>query len=436
MDSLRKLSAGRHLPNRRQLVSIIHLLHKRILEGLCAEVDRVEFVNLAIDGWTDPCNRRYQGVTARFVYGNDKVKSAVLVLKEVLEVHETGESVRAVIDNIVNKFGLGNKILNICTDRDSKNTHAVVTTPLPDGCYWLPCAAHFLNLVLLRFYNNSDGMVDRVFHMAKSLRRRPGFTAFLQQSHSKYLRLPTYSHIRWYSSSLLFSRLQALWPQITAYCKEEDLTFPALHKLQHITELSALANSFHQTEAALEGDHFGSAAHFIPKLLSIIDNIRKFTDHPMAVQAVMAYVGEFKGKYRREWSFFLLTTFLRGNDLHFMVGTEGPCTCSPAEFAAMRDLALELIDFEIARDRAPAASAEPTADPPSDDYTTPRSRARSREAVEQFRMFDDERIDFAPGWWKIPKPSVRHLAAVAARVASLMITSSSIERAPLHPNVE
>jgi hypothetical protein len=44
-------------------------------------------------------------------------------------------------------------------------------------------------------------------------------------------------------------------------------------------------------------------------------------------------------------------------------------------------------------------------------------------------MFADERIDFAPGWWKIPKPSLRHLAAVAARVASLMITSSSIERA-------
>jgi hypothetical protein len=50
-------------------------------------------------------------------------------------------------------------------------------------------------------------------------------------------------------------------------------------------------------------------------------------------------------------------------------------------------------------------------------------------AFEQFESFKTERRDFAKGWWKVPRESMRHLAVVAEKVASWLITSSSAERA-------
>jgi hypothetical protein len=430
IDSLRRLSVGRDLPNRRQLVSIIHLLHMRIIPELIEEVQKAKFVNLAIDGWTDPCNRRYQGVTARFVSETNKVKSAVLVLKEVMEVHETGVMVRAVVDNVVEKFGLQEKIVNICTDRDSKNTCAFRTHPLPPGCHWIPCAAHFLNLILQHFYENAAEIVDQIFHMAATLRKRPAFTAFLQAHGSTHLRLPAFSRIRWYSSTVLFTRLQQEWHLITEYCNSEDLQFPALQALKHITVLSQLASSFQQTELALEGDHFASGAHFMPKLLRILYNINKFaTDYPKAVQAVNAYVDEFKAKFGREYLMFLLATFFYGGRLHFQFGDGAHCTCTPTEYEAMRDLALELIEQEMERHSGEAEQFNQFEDPPSDDFSTPRRHPVTALAIDQFIAFETARREFPPEWWQKPPRSMLQVAAVAERVASWMITSSSVERA-------
>jgi hypothetical protein len=53
--------------------------------------------------------------------------------------------------------------------------------------------------------------------------------------------------------------------------------------------LSARANPFQKTEIALEGDHFASGPHFMPKLLPILHNIIKFaTDYPKALDEFIA----------------------------------------------------------------------------------------------------------------------------------------------------
>jgi hypothetical protein len=432
MDSLRRLSVGRDLPNRRQIVSIINLLHLRVVAALHEEAEKAKFVNLAIDGWTDACTRRYQGVTARFVSPTGKVTSAVLTLKEVLEVHESGETVRAVAEHVVQKYEIADKVLNICSDRDSKNIAAFRTNPLPDGCEWLPCAAHWLNLILNRFYKNAADVVDPIFDMAASLRKRPGFFAFLVQRHVTNLRLPAYSRIRWYSSARLFMRLQEQWRFIAEYCAAEKLDFPALQLFAQVKQLSSIANSFQKAETALEGDRFGSGAHFIPKLLSILHNIEKFRvlGFAPAADAVKAYVAEFKSRHPREYCMYLMATFFAGSGIHFAIGNDGPCTCTHEEFDLMRGVALELIELEIAREEGVSREVDPSEEPPSDDFTTPRAQNGIRMlAFEQFECFKTERSDFATNWWKVPRQSMRHIAAAAEKVASWLFTSCSVERA-------
>jgi hypothetical protein len=423
---------GPGLPNRRQIVSIINLLHLKVIGGLFEQIGKAKYVNLAIDGWTDACMRRYQGVTARFVSPTDKVKSVVLALKEVLEIHESGPMVRGIIEQVVQKYGLTQKLLNICTDRDSMNINAFRTNPLPLSCQWIPCAAHLLNTILGYFHDNAPHLVDEIFNMAKALRRRPGFFAFLRSKKQSCVRLPGYSRIRWYSSSLLFTRLIEQWRFILEYCEAEEIECDALQYFSQVQLLSSIANSFQKAETALEGDRFASGAYFIPKLLSILHNIQKFrtVGFEEAVDAVMRYVAAFKSENPREYSLYLMATFFAGNHVHFAVGDKGACTCTEREFETMRDFALELVELEIQSEGVAVPEDDPTNEPPSDDYSTPRDRsAINLMAFEQFESFKTERRDFAKGWWKVPRESMRHLAVVAEKVASWLITSSSAERA-------
>jgi hypothetical protein len=57
------LPAGQWLPSQKQLGYIAQILKTRVQESLRESCEQGEYVDLAVDGWSDPRGRRYQRVT-------------------------------------------------------------------------------------------------------------------------------------------------------------------------------------------------------------------------------------------------------------------------------------------------------------------------------------------------------------------------------------
>jgi hypothetical protein len=82
------MSAGQWLQSQKQLGFIAQILKARVQESLRESCEREEYVNLAVDGWSDPRGRRHQDVTIRFVDGIGATPAALLAIKEVKSVPE------------------------------------------------------------------------------------------------------------------------------------------------------------------------------------------------------------------------------------------------------------------------------------------------------------------------------------------------------------
>jgi hypothetical protein len=93
-------------------------LDESLLE-LCAKSDAV---NLAVDGWSDRCGRRYQGIVVRFLNMNKMTaRPTFLALKEIKMIHQSGVELRFAAKRLQGRFDIKNTTVNICTDRCSLN---------------------------------------------------------------------------------------------------------------------------------------------------------------------------------------------------------------------------------------------------------------------------------------------------------------------------
>jgi hypothetical protein len=76
-----------------QVTKVLRYRLEERLQEMCATSSGV---NLAVDGWTDPRGRRYQGVTARRLRGTETTV-ALLALKEIKAVHESARKLRVMV---------------------------------------------------------------------------------------------------------------------------------------------------------------------------------------------------------------------------------------------------------------------------------------------------------------------------------------------------
>jgi hypothetical protein len=124
--------------------------------------------------------------------------TAVLALKEIKVLRETGESVQSVAEHMIEKYGMSQKVLKTCTDRAAVNVYAFREELVSGRCVWIPCAAHFLNLTLSCFYDHASDTIDPILDMASSLCKQDPFDTYLQEHRYNFVRPPFCSRIRWY----------------------------------------------------------------------------------------------------------------------------------------------------------------------------------------------------------------------------------------------
>jgi hypothetical protein len=123
------------------------------------------FANLAVDGWSDRCGGRYQGITARLIDSNEEAMILLLPLKEIKALHDNAGELQPLVDATEKQVGLSPKIVNTCSGRCAMNVSAfrceVTIDALMGGQFWLPRACYVFNNSLMHFFDHSPRLSNR-----------------------------------------------------------------------------------------------------------------------------------------------------------------------------------------------------------------------------------------------------------------------------------
>jgi hypothetical protein len=431
---------GHELPDPRAFRDILRLVKDDIREVLYTECQNALYINLALDGWTDPRGRRYQGVTARLINRDARKLSSstrVLMMKEIKTVHESAKQLRAIIDRCMYQYDIHSTVLNICTDRGSMNRSAfrnpnklLINIFEDPDWLWLPCSCHLLNNILSKFLSEiADDLLKPIFRIQHRFRKSGPFLSYLLQTDSIRTTIPSVSEVRWYSCEELLVSLNYLWPYMLGFIEREHLRMPELtDEVRHnITLLNVLAAEFRRAQKLLESDGFAAGSQFIPSYLAIRARIREFAEiAPDAVNATLAFMDGLEREFSTEWDVFTLMTFLNPS-IQWIPGR----SCSDERFGRIAQALIEWIDQELSFEHEPTPS-----EPSRFDFMSwfPSRPTLQLSAQHQCEAYLQRRTTGLPPLWpefwgsEFAQTNCRQLSRVAERVLSFLATSASAER--------
>ena len=93
-------------------VSIVH-------NEICKELKDVEYVSLTTNGGTSTNEVSFLDVNAHYVTSDFEMKSVVLAVRENKEKH-SAENYRKKVDEVVEEFGLKEKVVLVTSDNENK----------------------------------------------------------------------------------------------------------------------------------------------------------------------------------------------------------------------------------------------------------------------------------------------------------------------------
>jgi hypothetical protein len=76
---------------------IMYMLKTEIRDAIRCECAPAQYVNLALDGWSDPRRRRYEGVTVHLIRADLVTSVHLLAFRKLLHVHDTSHELDRLI---------------------------------------------------------------------------------------------------------------------------------------------------------------------------------------------------------------------------------------------------------------------------------------------------------------------------------------------------
>jgi hypothetical protein len=436
IETLRVALPGQELPSQHQLPIIMQMLKGKVKETIRRECATALFVNLAMDGWTDPGHRKYQGITLRTVQSNTQTRVYLAAMKAVLPRHETGPVLAKYLENVVRRYSLREKLVNICTDRGSANVKAFHNTPKLEDFFcrlWIPCCCHLLNNFLQIFMREIRVLTSPIFRLSSAFRAGSRFRAYLMSVNAPLESIPSYTEIRWYSAYEMFRALDILWPHMVAFAEIEKMEVADLTE-ETCTTLRALKTvfaKFVKAQNQLESDSFGTGSTFSGYLMGVRYRVRSFKDaFGVKTAKFEQAIDRFMHGYETQWLVFVMQTILNPT-----VRLEADTPFD--EETRTRGLALltSLVEVELkqVRDRDAARARQERDDPSSDDFVTFRP-SRKRPCVPAQVQVNAylglrETGDYDLSLWNSVRSEMVELRTVALKALSILTTSSSAERA-------
>jgi hypothetical protein len=317
IQNLKATPFGATLPNSHQLVNIVYMLKERVQQALLSECAQAQYANFALDGWSDPTLRRYQGITVRLIRPDFTFRVHLLAFKYMEHIHETRLELDRLLQWVTEKYKLQSKVLNRCTDRASINLGQWVRLPFDRdrffGDCWMPCACHVLNNFLGAFVKDAHRLIKPVLQLQAAFRSRACFIAYLIEQKAPLRAIPSFSEVRWYSAFDLFEALETMWPYMVAYAAQEKLTLPQLspHTLDMIIALKKLARAFVKAQRELEADSWGTGSRFAGHLMAIKHRVAQFAERfRVPLTHFNRCLNRFMTKFHKQWCIFVMLTIL------------------------------------------------------------------------------------------------------------------------------
>jgi hypothetical protein len=132
---MRQALPQEHLPNDEQLAVIIRTVKAKLKVKIQEACGSGPVVNIALDGWTDPGRRKYQGIVIRTVQLSATTHVFLATLKPVLPRDETAAVFSAYVGNVIQRYHLEDKPMNLCTDRGTNSVKAFCSAPGSRGLF-------------------------------------------------------------------------------------------------------------------------------------------------------------------------------------------------------------------------------------------------------------------------------------------------------------
>ena len=112
---MRDLSADFEAPRRTKLTELVDDLFKKIEGGVYRSLKEAEFVSLTTDSATTVAADSMNAVTAHFITKDWQMQSFLLALGQIDGSH-TGEMLKSVVDEVVERWRCFGKVFGIATD--------------------------------------------------------------------------------------------------------------------------------------------------------------------------------------------------------------------------------------------------------------------------------------------------------------------------------
>jgi hypothetical protein len=97
---------------------VIPSFKNKVLKVIDEKLDNIDYLTLTVDGWSDRRCRSFLGITCHFI-DSKMISHAVLIDFLRIKSPHTGENIRLLTEEVLDKFNIKDKVYKIITDNAS-----------------------------------------------------------------------------------------------------------------------------------------------------------------------------------------------------------------------------------------------------------------------------------------------------------------------------
>ena len=276
-------------------------------------------VSITSDVWSAPHGspHSYLCVTAHWIDPVTWQMMKRVIAFELFPYPHTGENLFYLIDSILTKFNIRDKVFSISFDNASNNTSCISRllikyNPICNGAFFhTRCVAHIINLIvqdglrvpqMQRLTEKFKNMLKDVF--LSSRRRIVNYQKFCQETEQIYLGPCWDITTRWNSTWKMFDNAIRQRPTLQIFHEELQNNRKARRftpaNWEGIELIASLLKTFKESTTVLSGVYYPTSCLVIPQLFIMVKHLNKFNNTNDIYTTMIGPMKEKLLKYFRE----------------------------------------------------------------------------------------------------------------------------------------
>ena len=260
------------LPSRKTLSKTASDIASKIEKVIIKELSLHSECCISIDEWQDQLLRRFLGITVQAI-SPGKIDNYVLALELIPYETASGENLKNIIQYVLDKYKILDKIKVCVTDSGSNMIAACNYFSFTR----LPCICHVLNILIKTLIKPSSHIFEDIFKIQREM-SNPRFIAYLHNRKSKIVSIPSYSTVRWFSLTRLLSSLYHLRDPIISFRTLDKMTPITPENWNNIKILWEFFELYEEIVKVMEKDDFGSISYILRCLNTISKKVNELPE--------------------------------------------------------------------------------------------------------------------------------------------------------------